>query len=299
MKTDLGHLSGQKQSDLDRIVQIIFSEFDDLVARATQPWKRRGRILSVILYGAYAAPDWDACPMAGHAWDYDVLVVVNHERLADEVAHWRKAKAALAREHSIAKRISALPNLIVHSLEDFTRQLGHGGPFFVDVLRKGIALYQCGSMQFEPPRKLDRDELRLQTQQLYNQWFDSAKIFLDMADFALSRGANSHAAFLLHQAAEQSYQAILAVKTLHCPLSHHLKFLRGRAENVARDLIPIWPREDKFARRCFELLHLAYIKGRYSPHYAISDAELDWTFERVQALQTAVQAIAEKQISEL
>lgn len=297
MKTDLGHLPGRKRSDLDRIVQIIFSEFEDLVARATQPWKRRGRILSVILYGAYAGADWDARSLAGHAWDYDILVVLNHERLADEVDYWNKAKDALEREYSIARRISALPNLIIHSLEDFNRQLGHGSPFFVDILRRGIALYQFGSVQFRSPRKLGRAELRLQTQQLYHQWFDSAKIFLDMADFALSRGANNHAAFQLHQAAEQSYQAILGVKTLHCPLSHHLKFLRGRAENVASSLIPIWPREDKFAKRCFELLHLAYIKGRYSPHYAINDAELDWTFDRVQALQTAVQAIADKRFS--
>lgn len=299
MKTDLDHLPEQHQRDLERVVQIIFSQFEDAIARATQPWKRRGRILSVILYGAYARADWEAHHLDGHAWDYDILVIVNHERLANEVENWNKAKDALAREYSMARRISALPNLVVHSLDDFTRQLGHGRPFFVDLLRKGIALYQCGSTQFEMPKRLPRDELRQQTHQLFHQWFDNARIFLDTADFALSRGANSHAAFQLHQAAEQSYQAVLAVKTLHCPGTHHLKFLRSRAEEVARELIPIWPREDKFARRCFELLHQAYIKGRYSPEYSIGDAELDWAFERVQELQTAVQSIAEKRLSSI
>ncbi|WP_395336818.1 nucleotidyltransferase and HEPN domain-containing protein [Novosphingobium sp. BL-8H] len=299
MKTDLDHLPDEKRRDLERIVQIIFSEFEDVIAIATQAWKKKGRILNVILYGAYARADWDASHPNGCAWDYDILVVVNNERLADEVEHWRKAKDALAREFAITQRISALPNLVVHSLEDFNAQLLRGRPFFVDLLRKGIALYQLGSSPFPTPRRLSREDLRQETRELFDQWFGTAATFLKMAKFAISCGANNNAAFQLHQAAEQSYQAVLAVKTLHCPLSHNLKFLRGRAESMARDLIPIWPREDKFARRCFELLHHAYIKGRYSRDYTIGGGELAWIAARIELLQSEVEAIAEMRFSKL
>jgi hypothetical protein len=50
---------------------------------------------------------------------------------------------------------------------------------------------------------------------------------------------------------------------------------RGRAEDIAHDLIPVWPRDTRFGNRCRELLYQASVKGRYSPHYVIRDVELE------------------------
>jgi hypothetical protein len=74
--------------------------------------------------------------------------------------------------------------------------------------------------------------------------------------------------------------------------------LRDKAEDIARDLIPVWPRDTKFARRCFELLQQAYVNARYSPHYKISDSELEWLVERIELLQSEVKAIAERHLAE-
>jgi hypothetical protein len=84
---------------------------------------------------------------------------------------------------------------------------------------------------------------------------------------------------------------------LYSPKSHNIKFLRGRAEDVARDLISVWPRNTKFGQRCFELLYQAYVKGRYSEHYVIRDVELEWLLERVELLQAEVKAVAERRLS--
>ncbi len=40
------------------MVQIIFEEFGEKIALGTQDWKRKGRILKVILYGSYARGNW-------------------------------------------------------------------------------------------------------------------------------------------------------------------------------------------------------------------------------------------------
>ena len=56
MRSGLDHLPAQKQRELERVVQIIFEEFDDALALATQDWKRKGRISKIILYGSYGAP---------------------------------------------------------------------------------------------------------------------------------------------------------------------------------------------------------------------------------------------------
>lgn len=56
MRTDLDHLPPAKRRELERVVQILFEEFDEARSLATQDWKKKGRILKIILYGSYGAP---------------------------------------------------------------------------------------------------------------------------------------------------------------------------------------------------------------------------------------------------
>lgn len=297
MQTSLDHLPSAKQRDLERIVQILFAEFEDATALATQKWKKQGRILKVILYGSYARGDWVEDPVGGYYSDYDILVVVSDERLTDTLDYWAKAADHLLREYSIAQRLSAPVNFIVHSLKDVNDQLARGRPFFVDIVRDGVALYQLDGHLFDTPKALDPDAARAEAQMHFAQWNASAAEFLDLAQGAVGKGYNSRAAFLLHQAAEHSYHTLLLVLTLYSPKSHKLNFLRDQAENVARDLIPVWPRDTKFARRCFELLQQAYVNARYSPHYKITREELDWLAQRVELLQTTVRDVCDQRLA--
>ncbi|WP_034161443.1 nucleotidyltransferase and HEPN domain-containing protein [Sphingomonas sp. ERG5] len=297
MKTDLSHLPDRKRRDLDRVVEILFAEFEDAVSLSTQKWKKQGRILKVILYGSYARGDWVADPVGGYFSDYDLLVVVNDERLTDTLDYWAKAGDHLLRDYSIAKRLSAPVNFIVHSLKDVNDKLARGWPFFVDIVRDGIALYQLDDHPFDVPKPLDPVAAREEAQTHFDKWFRSASAFLKNAGYAINDGENNLAAFLLHQAAEHFYHTTLLVLTLYSPKSHKLNFLREQAEDVARDLIPVWPRDTKFARRCFELLQQAYVNARYSPHYKITAEELDWIVSRIELLQAEVKSVAERRIA--
>lgn len=298
MKTDLDHLPGSKQQDLARIVEILFAEFEDATALATQKWKKQGRILKVILYGSYARGDWVADPVGGYYSDYDILVVVNDERLTDPVDYWYKAEDRFLRDYGVTKKLSAPVGLIVHSLTDVNQQLSRGRPFFIDIVRDGIVLYELGTQAFDTPKPLSPEEVRAEAKDYYEQWFASAAEFLDGAKYFISQGYNNRAAFLLHQATEHFYHTVLHVLTLYSPKSHKINFLRDRSEDIARDLIPVWPRDAKFARRCFELLQQAYVNARYSPHYKITGPELEWLVERIELLQVEVRAIAEKRLAE-
>lgn len=298
MKTDLDHLPERKRRDLERIVEILFAEFEDATAISTQRWKKQGRILKVILYGSYARGDWVADPVGGYYSDYDILVVVNHDRLTDPVDFWYKAEDHFLREYGITKRLSAPVGLIVHSLGDVNFQLSRGRPFFIDIVRDGVVLYELGTQSFDAPMPLSAEVAREESKQYFETWFTSASQFLVTAKFDISQGFNKHAAFLLHQATEHFYHTVLLVQTLYSPKSHKIGFLRDRAEDIARDLIPVWPRDTKFARRCFELLQQAYVNARYSPHYKISDEELQWLVERIEMLQSEVTTIAERHLAE-
>ena len=94
MRTDLDHLPAAKQRDLERVIRILFEEFDEAQSNATGR-RKRARILKVILYGSYARGGWVDEPhtVKGYRSDFDLLIIVNQKELTDRVAYWEKAEA--------------------------------------------------------------------------------------------------------------------------------------------------------------------------------------------------------------
>ena len=58
MRTDLDHLPERKQRELERIVEILHEEFEDALVLGAAEWKKRGRILKIILFGSHARGTW-------------------------------------------------------------------------------------------------------------------------------------------------------------------------------------------------------------------------------------------------
>ncbi|MDR3511032.1 MAG: nucleotidyltransferase domain-containing protein [Caulobacteraceae bacterium] len=218
MKSSLEHLPEAKRRELALVVEILFAEFQDAIALGTQTHKRMGRILKVILYGSTARGDRVDDPVGGYTSDYDVLVVVNHEKLTDMVEYWSKAEEHLLREQTIAHRLSAPVSLIVHTLDDVNRQLQRGRPFFVDIVRDGIALYEAPGHPFVQPEPLSSAEALKEAQGYFEEWFPSAAGFADTAHYAAGQGRAKEAAFQFHQATERLYHCFLLVRTSYSPL---------------------------------------------------------------------------------
>jgi uncharacterized protein len=296
MRTDLDHLPPAKQRELERVKQILFEEFE-AATNKTNGFGKVARIFKIVLYGSYARGDWVDDPVGGYQSDYDILIVVSHDKLTDFVDYWSAAEDRLMRELTIAKAISAPVNFIVHTLKDVNWQLDQGRPFFIDIVRQGIALYEAEGFAFHPPRELPPEEAQAEAQKNFDKWFPSADAFLRMGNGAQAAGDYNEAAFVLHQAAERLYHCVLLVLRLYSPKSHKLNFLRSHCEEIAPELIEAWPRGDKFSRRCFELLRLAYVNARYSPEYKLTDEEMRWIGERVAELQRLVKVVCEKRLA--
>ncbi|SKB87877.1 HEPN domain-containing protein [Sphingopyxis flava] len=298
MQTGLDHLPPAKQRELAEVVRILFEEFETAHARGNADWNRKGRILKVILYGSYARGDWVDDPIGGYHSDYDILVVVNYDRLT-EFEHWSAAEDRLMREVTIAKTRTAPVSFIVHSLKDVNAQLERGRPFFVDIAQQGIALYEAEGFEFAQPRNLPPEEARIEAEKHFDHWHPLASHALKLAHASMDDGVLRDAAFLMHQATERLYHCTLLVLCLYSPKSHRLNFLRSQCEQIAPALVEAWPREDKFSRRCFELLRLAYVQARYSPAFKISAEELAWIGERVAVLEGLVETICRDHIAAL
>lgn len=294
----LDHLPARKRRELARVLEIIFSEVEQFRATKQSSKKVNGKILKVILYGSYARGDWVEDRLSGYRSDYDILMVVNSEAFAQEQELWLSLDERLLQEQ-IANRIETPVIPIVHSLHDVNDQLSRGRPFFVDIAKDGKVLYEAEGHPFARPKTLTREEISFETRQHFAQWFQSASQRLDLARTGIERGYNNDAAFDLHQAAERLYHCLLLTLTLYSPKSHRIKVLRSKAEEVDKRLIVAWPRDNRIARRRFELLSRAYVEARYSPKYEITSEELGWLLVQLQLLQTTVAVICEEHLLEI
>ena len=299
MKSGIDHLPPHKQRELERVVEIVFEEFEDALALATQGWKKKGRISKIILYGSYARGGGVDEPHTakGYQSDYDLLIIVNDKRLTDRADYWSKLDDRLIRELSVTKTLRTPVNFIVHSLDEVNSGLSQGRYFFMDVARDGIALYEAEDSELaEPQPKTPHAALEM-AREYFDEWFPSGGEFFDNYQFNLDKERFNNAAFQLHQAAERYYNCALLVCSFYSPHVHNLAFLRTQAERIDMRIIDAWPRETRSERSHFEKLKEAYIKARYSKHYSITAQELAWLGERVTNLASIVELVCRERIA--
>ncbi len=290
MRTDLDHLPPAKQRELERVIEIVFDEFGDVLALAKHEWKKKARVLKVILYGSYARGGWVDEPHTakGYQSDFDLLIIVNDKRVADRVAYWLKLEERLNRELAITGALRTPVNFIVHTLSEVNDGLAHGRYFFMDVAKDGIALYQSDDKELHQPKPKTPAEALAMAQEYFEEWYPSAmRAHVNFGD-DLKRGWNKDAAFILHQSTERLYHCVLLVCTFYTPHVHNLGFLRTQAERIDARLTYVWPRETRRDRARFEKLKEAYVKARYSRHYRITKEELEWLGAQVVELGRVV-----------
>lgn len=301
MRTSLDHLPPAKQRELERVVEILFEEFGDVLAVARHEWKKRGRIVKVILYGSYARGSWVDEPHTakGYKSDFDLLVIVNDKRLTDYVKYWAKAEERFHREYGITKTLKTPVNFIVHTLQEVNDGLAHGRYFFMDVAKDGIALYESDDTVLHTPKPKTPQQALKMAKEYFEEWLPSAQSFHRGFRHAVDDKDYKKAAFDLHQTVERMYHTVLLVCTFYTPHVHNLGFLRSQANLIDRRLIYVWPEDNRKQRAMFEKLKEAYVKARYSKHYRITEEELAWLGEQAEELGRVVHAICSERIAAL
>ncbi len=300
MRTDLDHLPPAKQRELARVVQILMAEFDEVTARATQPWRRNGKIYKIILFGSYARNDWVDEPENGYQSDFDLLIVVSHRDLTEIADYWYVAEDKILRDAAIERPV----NIIVHSIDEVNQALSHGEYFWVDIVRDGIALYELPQHELAVPMPASPHDAQQMAEGYFTTKLGDVNVWLETA-IEQSRKEDDpdryrrHAAFNLHQATEAAYACFLLVRTLYFPRSHNIKFLRSLAEDNEPRLIDAWPRANKIDRRRFELLKRAYVEARYSASYAIEFEDLEALTCSVRRLRDIVEQVSRERLDEL
>ena len=189
--------------------------------------------------------------------------------------------------------------MIVEDIEHLNKDLQCGNYFFADIKKEGVVLYDSGRHTLAEACPLEPAEYQRYAREDFEHWFPSACEFLDSYQFNFDRGSNSTAAFLLHQAAERFFDAVVLTFTRYKPKTHDIEKLDHQASDLHPEFFKVFPRATEQQKHCFDLLKNAYIDARYKRDYAITKEELEYLANRVRKLQELTKRICEEKIASM
>lgn len=151
MKNSIDFLPERKQRDLHELAALIRDEVKDVVM--------------IILYGSYAANTYverderrDYGVRTIYMSDYDLLVVTKRrlgERESTVEARVRERFAAGKNDENLPR-----PQIINESISKLNDALTMGRYFYVEIVAKGIMLYDSGECLLTTPKELDYAEIK-------------------------------------------------------------------------------------------------------------------------------------------
>ena len=295
MKTTLPKNSLIIKERLDAIVQEILAVARDQVAM-------------IILFGSYAKGTWVRdWYVEGHITysyesDLDILIVTKSPK-------YRGPKGA-SFESDLTKRLerkglrgktfgAPWVTVVVEPIKYLNQQLEKNQYFFSDIKKEGILLYDSGEFTLAEPKDLNLEERKQIAKDDFDVWFGSGTEFLLGVDFYTKQDLLNKAAFLLHQATESFYSAILLVFTGYKPRLHDIEKLGSLASNYSDELLKIFPRDTKEQEEKFVLLKSAYTEARYNKNYKITEEQLVYLIKRVEKLKSVTEEICTRRINEI
>jgi HEPN domain-containing protein len=133
----------------------------------------------------------------------------------------------------------------------------------------------------------------------FDRWRRQAWAFFRSAEFNLHQEEWKIAAFLLHQAAEHMYQAILLAFMGYKPTTHNLDKLRRYTNRFSIELALLFPRDNEEEDRLFRLLVSGYVDARYKEDFVVSGAEIGVLTERIRRLLEIAERICKNRLLNL
>lgn len=172
MKNSIDFLPERKQRDLHELAALIRDEVKDVVM--------------IILYGSYAANTYverderrDYGVRTIYMSDYDLLVVTKRrlgERESTVEARVRERFAAGKNDENLPR-----PQIINESISKLNDALTMGRYFYVEIVAKGIMLYDSGECLLTTPKELDYAEIKAMAEEYYTSKYIRATYFFDDA----------------------------------------------------------------------------------------------------------------------
>ncbi|MFR2062053.1 MAG: HEPN domain-containing protein [Alistipes sp.] len=289
MKNSIDFLPERKQRDLHELAALIRDEVKDVVM--------------IILYGSYAANTYverderrDYGVRTIYMSDYDLLVVTKRrlgERESTVEARIRERFAAGKNDENLPR-----PQIINESISKLNDALTMGRYFYVEIVAKGIMLYDSGECQLATPGELDYAEIKKMSEEYYGDKFSDGLDFFKGANFYYQEENYHMTAFMLHQATESFLKTIPLVYILYGYKEHDLQFLIEKCKPYTLELAKVFPCDTDEEKRLFDLLRRAYLEARYNKkNFIVTKADIDALVPKIELLRDIVEKGCRLQIA--
>ena len=173
---------------------------------------------------------------------------------------------------------------LVHDIAYVNKKLEERQYFFSTVLREGTLLFDTRRTPLAEAGVPDWEEVRIMAEKDFDRWAGQARDFFDSAEFIRGKRSWNTAAFFLHQAAEQCYQAILLAFMGYKPTTHNLDKLRRYTNRFSVELALLFPLDNEEEEDLFRLLSAGYVSARYKEEFIITEREVGLLIERIRRL---------------
>lgn len=290
MKKSIAYLPKQKQEDLRHIVELVRKELPSCEM--------------IILYGSYARNtyvDYDQRIEYGvptyFMSDYDILIVtpdrMNKHRALDKLD---KVKEHFYRHKNRPFYTSI--QFIVERVSSLNRSIDRGLYFYTDIKKEGVLLYDSERFKLARRRKLNYNEIEGLAKMYFRVHFGSAEEFVQLVKYSYGQGLYQKASFLLHQACENYYNALILTYTLYTDKDHNLENLSKAAKRSTLDISTPFPRDTEEEKRLFQLLVDAYIQSRYNVGFVVKKEDIEALIPKVELLRDIVRKCCDERIKE-
>lgn len=178
---------------------------------------------------------------------------------------------------------------IVIPAKVFNQWLRKGHTLAQRVCQSNALLFDDAKTEFAKPPDYYIDDMRRRNRREFEAWSSKANEFFMGVDLYQSRTQYNVGAFLLHQAVELAYMAVIRLVTGYRSGTHNLDRMIRYAIPFCGAELNVFPRNNDKERRLFKLLQKAYIHGRYKDDFEILEQDFLILRDRVKKLLVAVQ----------
>lgn len=292
MKKSLTYLPDEKQKDLKMITNLIREFLPD-------------ECEMVILYGSYARGDYvdyDQRVEYGvptyFMSDYDLLVVTKNRFNSPIIGNImeRVKNEYFKRKGESRRAFTTSIEIITESIGDLNKALDKCRYFYTDIKKEGILLYNSGNFELSNPGKLNYKEIYELASDYYVKNYNRGVIFIDHALFDIMKNRTNIASFMLHQACENFYRAILLTFTLYTHKYHDLERLSSLAKSYTLDVSKPFPRDTPEEQALFQLLIDSYVQARYNSDFVVSPTDIELLLPKVELLKSITKEACEAKL---
>lgn len=216
-------------------------------------------------------------PSSQHVADYYLLILINHPdkktlpQLQDQI------------EQHCGTVIPVTIILLETSL--FNDWLATGHLFARLVFPSAISVFEGDNLSLSPIGEYNPATEQKALEKRFRDGLSKSQEFLAGAELFTLRKQYRLAAFMLHQAAEQTLGTLIKIGTGYHYCTHNIERLTRYAGLVSCRIQDVFTKKTDKEKRLFTILQKAYIESRYSEDYSVGLTDLAELSEKVRIIQ--------------